>query len=142
MLNKLIAILIITMFSNAAVAQTATSSGSFSLISKGQPSLFDGIVFDDVAVGTILADREFLIKLSDERLHLELEKLELSKNFEIEGLKLTIDTNKKISDQTIQTQQDIINELSDPPFPWLPVLGVGGIALTLGIVSGILLTKI
>ena len=75
MLSKFVVIFLLILFPFSSIAQTKTSTtGQFSILKKGDPAKFDGVLFDPTATATILTESEFKEREFKLKLKHELEK--------------------------------------------------------------------
>jgi len=122
---------------------SSTTSLTYTILLKGQKAPFDGALFSPDAVAKILSDAED----SESRCQLvvdkEVQKTLAKCNYNIEILRTELESHKKKS-LSIITQKDLeiqkLGAMADAgKWNWLWATGglVGGILLTLGVVSAV-----
>ena len=142
MLNKFIILSLVAGFLNIAHA----GSGKFTFVQEEEPSPFTGTLFDPAATARILANNKFLKASYDLRLAYELSSQEWAFELELEQLEITLDTEKKKSEATINLKNKEIEQLNKiiekKPGPNSMVWGivggfVAGAASTVAIVQAV-----
>lgn len=136
MLNKILAIILSISVPCSAIA-AETSTGTFSLLKKGDKAQFDGVLFDPYATGTIVSEGETLEDKYKLDLKYELDKINAQHKLDLDNLNITLKTNSDTSktileskDKEIKGLQDIALHSND-----YTLLYVGG-----GFLAGILIT--
>ena len=76
---------LLLMFSLTA---NATESAKFTFLEYKQPAPFEGVLFDEFSISTILSDYDIAAYACQIRVDYELKKLEEKHRFELEGLKI------------------------------------------------------
>lgn len=152
MLNKIITILTVLLFSsNVCFAQTTTTTntstntvGQFSILKQGDRAKFDGILLDPLAMATILADKEQSKDFFDLKLKHDLEVQKNDSDLEIEKLKLSLKFKDKEFEQISKIKEEELAFMRDKAlnkndYTWLYIGGgvVGGILITLGVLFAV-----
>ena len=117
---------LLLMFSLTA---NATESAKFTFLEYKQPAPFEGVLFDEFSISTILSDYDIAAYACQIRVDYELKKLEEKHRFELEGLKIEHRALTDEYDLFIMQKDKEINLLSDalkktsPRHKWLYFAG-------------------
>jgi len=102
------------MFSfNAFALEASVPEGHFTIIEKGTPALFSGVLFDDVSIAYILADKKFGEEEIQLQIGFALRKQRLEHQKEIEGLQLQYDILHGQSKMLIEEREKHIAVLQE-----------------------------
>ena len=71
-----------------SLTANATESAKFTFLEYKQPAPFEGVLFDEFSISTILSDYDIAAYACQIRVDYELKKLEEKHRFELEGLKI------------------------------------------------------
>lgn len=96
-----------------AFGEAQTSTGTFFILKKGNFAPFDGILFDPYAMGTLLTEKETLIKENDLKLRYELEKQEQKFVLDQQNLKITLRSQHQVHESIIKMKDKEIKTLQD-----------------------------
>jgi len=107
-------VLFLLMFSlNAFALEANVPEGHFTIIEKASPALFTGVLFDDISIAYILADKEF----SEEELQLQigfaLRKQRIKHQKEIESISVEYNIFQEQSDLLIYERDKHITTLQE-----------------------------
>ena len=71
-----------------SLTANATEPAQFTFLEYKQPAPFEGVLFDEFSISTILSDYDIAAYACQIRVDYELKKLEEKHRFELEGLKI------------------------------------------------------
>ena len=71
-----------------SLTANATEPAKFTILEYKQPAPFEGVLFDEFAISTILSSYDIAAYGCDIRVQYELDKLQQKHNFELESLKV------------------------------------------------------
>jgi len=108
MLNKIIILSLMTGFLSTASAD----GGKFTFAQEGELAPFTGTLFDPEATAKILAQNEFLKEEYDLRVAYELSAQDWAHKLELDQLQITLDTEKKKCESTIELKDKEIEQLN------------------------------
>ena len=119
---------------------SATEPAKFTVLEYRQPAPFEGVLFDQYAIATILSDYDIAAYGCDIRVRYEVDKLQEKHNFELENLKiehqaLTDEYDLFIvqKDKEIKALVNSLNKTSPRNKTWWFVGGIiAGSAVTYG----------
>lgn len=112
-LNKCLIICLCLLVPFRTFGQVQTSTGTFSILHRGDVVKFDGVLFDPYAVGTILTDKENSQKLFDLKLQLELDKQSQKYLLDKKNLELSITSQNEVFQKTLLMKDKEIEQLQD-----------------------------
>ena len=123
-----------------SLTANATEPAKFTILEYKQPAPFEGVLFDQYAISTVLSNYDIAAYGCDIRVQYELDKLQEKHNFELESLKIE---HKALTDEydlfIMQKDKEIdslVNSLrkTSPRNKWLWFAGglVVGTAATYG----------
>ena len=127
MLNKFIFLSLMSMFFTVAHAQ----DGKFTFVQGDEPTPFTGTLFDPPATARILAHNKFLKEQCALVVAFELNAQEWAFNLEIDQLEITLDTERKRYEATLNLKNTEIGKLNQ-----IIAKKPGSNALVWGIVGG------
>ena len=119
------------LFSTLAYAEPA----QFTILGENEPAPFEGVLFNEFAISTVLSDYEIAAYSCDIRTDYELKKLQEKYNFEFENLKIEHNSLINEYDLFIMQKDREINSLTtalkktSPRYKWLWFAGgirIGG----------------
>ena len=125
---------LLLMFSLTA---NATEPAKFTFLEYKQPAPFEGILFDEFSISTILSDYDIAAYACQIRIDYELKKIEEKHRFELEGLKIEHRALTDEYDLFIMQKDKEIGQLANalkktsPRHKWLYFAGgilIGGAA--------------
>tara|TARA_R100000664_G_C2736877_1_gene126156 strand:+ start:854 stop:1270 length:417 start_codon:yes stop_codon:yes gene_type:complete len=118
-----------------SLTSNATEPGKFTIVEYKQPAPFEGVLFDEVGISTLLSDYEIFAYSCDIKIDYELKKLQEKHNYELESLRIEHNALTQEYDLFIMQKDKEINLLSDalkktsPRYKWLWFAGgilIGG----------------
>jgi len=137
-INKIISIVLVSTMTLPSIAMAVdTSTGTFSLLSKGEKAPFDGILLDPYATGTILSEKESLQDKCKLDMEFEKSKLDAKHKLELDNLQISLKTNKDTTKIMLEEKDKELSKLRDIALhssdnSWMYIAGgfVGGVLLT------------
>tara|TARA_Y100000593_G_scaffold89075_1_gene172491 strand:+ start:85 stop:483 length:399 start_codon:yes stop_codon:yes gene_type:complete len=120
-----------------SLSANATEPAKFTILEYKQAAPFEGVLFDDSAISTVLSDYDIAMYGCEIKTNYELEKLKEKNRFEIENLKIKHKALTDEYDLFIMQKDKEIGYLADalkktsPRYKWLYFAGgiiVGGAA--------------
>ena len=123
-----------------SLSANATEPAKFTILEYKQPAPFEGVLFDDTGISTVLSDYDIAAYACQIKTDYELKKLQEKHNFELQSLKIE---HKALTDEydlfIIQKDKEIsilANSLkkTSPRYKWLYFAGgiVAGTAASYG----------
>ena len=141
MLNKIFVLFLsILLVMPLSAMATDTSTGTFSLLKKGDKAPFEGILLDPYATGTVLSESDSNKEKYDLNLKFETDKLKAQHKLELDNLQISLKTTQDSSKAIIDSKDKELKELQNIALhsndnTWLYIGGgtLVGIMLTLGV---------
>mgnify|MGYP001353437131 CR=1 FL=1 len=132
---RLLALLILSMWSNAAIA---TSPGVFTFLGKNQCAPFEGTLFNPVATANILSETQFAQAKCQSIIDFELGTQKADYDLQLTNLQIRHDALISQYDTTVQSLTRENEALSTAlkkqskkdPWKWFIVGALGGVAMS------------
>lgn len=141
-MKKLILSLLIVLFCNNAAAQDLSQTstiGQFTIISKNQIAIFDGVLLDPLAIATILSDKDFEKDDFKLKLDYQINKEKLSNKLTEDNLRLNLDFEKKRNNEILNIKNEQIKSLeknqSSSIWPMLGSFALGAVTAVLVVMA-------
>tara|TARA_Y100000593_G_scaffold87361_1_gene167692 strand:+ start:1409 stop:1846 length:438 start_codon:yes stop_codon:yes gene_type:complete len=111
MLNKIVFLLMFSL--NAFAIEANVPEGQFTIVEEGNPALFSGVLFNDISVAYILADKKFNEEEVQLQIGFALHKQRLKHQREINSLHLEYDILQEQTDLLIFERDKHISTLQE-----------------------------
>jgi hypothetical protein len=112
-----------------SLSANATEPAKFTFLEYKQPAPFEGVLFDEISISTVLSDYDIAAYACQINVDYELQKLQEKHRFEIEGLKIEHKALTDEYDLFIMQKDKEIGYLADalkktsPRYKWLYFAG-------------------
>lgn len=108
------------------LASIAFAEPQFTDMKLGEPAPFDGKLLNNEAIIKLAVEDKFKVEQCDLQISYEKQKLETIHTFELEKVKIDLETDIKILEEKVLLRDQRINDIKSLSKPTKPILYVAG----------------